>query len=127
MADLSKFEHVEHEKLRRLLAYWLDLRGDNAVPLRSQLDPIAIPWVLSYIWLMQLDREVDRFRYRLAGESIQDMYDQNLTGKTIFDLMDEEIAKLSMRSFTAFARNRSFVTISDLSIPERTALALVND
>jgi hypothetical protein len=92
MPDLSKFEHVKHDKLRRLLAYWLDLRGDKLVPRRAQLDPIAIPWALSHIWLLQLDLTVDRFRYRLAGESVQGIYEQNISGKTIFDLMDEDNA-----------------------------------
>lgn len=61
MADLAKFEHVKHEILRRLLAYWLDLRGDELVPRRAQLDPMAIPWALGHTWLMQLDLTVDRF------------------------------------------------------------------
>ena len=74
MADLSKFEHVKHQDLRRLLDHWLELRDGAMVPLRSRLDPIAIRWTLAHIWLMQLDHAVDRFRYRLAGESVQNLY-----------------------------------------------------
>jgi hypothetical protein len=92
MADLSKFEHVKHQDLRRLLDHWLELRDGAMVPRRAQLDPIAIPWALSHIWLLQLDLTVDRFRYRLAGESVQGIYEQNISGKTIFDLMDEDNA-----------------------------------
>ncbi|MBT7760860.1 MAG: PAS domain-containing protein [Rhodospirillaceae bacterium] len=92
MSDLSPIDHIKNEGLRKLLVYWLDLRNGASVPKRSQLDPIAIPWALAEIWLMQLDHDVGRFRFRLAGESVQTIFEQNLSGKTHQNLLDEEVA-----------------------------------
>jgi hypothetical protein len=77
--DLDAFAHVKDERLRRLLRHWLERRGDGLAPIRSAIDPTAVAPILSSIWLCDYLPADRRFRMRLAGEEINDLYGRNIT------------------------------------------------
>ena len=76
---LDAFAHVKDERLRRLLRHWLERRGDGLTPERSAIDPTAIAPILSSIWLCDYLPADRRFRMRLAGEEINQIYGRNVT------------------------------------------------
>ena len=76
---LDAFAHVKDERLRRLLRHWLERRGDGLTPRRSAIDPTAIAPILSIIWLCDFLPADRRFRMRLAGEEINQLYGRNVT------------------------------------------------
>lgn len=47
--------------------YWLDCRGDRALPSRADIDPLAMRVALGNIALIEVHRDPLRFRVRLAG------------------------------------------------------------
>jgi hypothetical protein len=77
----SDLVHIRNERLRRLVAYWLERRGSRAVTRRADIDPIEIPSVLPVIWLYDYVLDNGRFRCRLAGEDIRAMYRTNIVGQ----------------------------------------------
>ena len=77
--ELDAFAHVKDERLRRLLRHWLEQRGDGLTPMRSAIDPTAIAPILSSIWLCDFLPADRRFRMRLAGEEINQLYGRNVT------------------------------------------------
>src|SRR3546814_19901969 len=80
MPTLADFSHVKDARLRRLVAHWLDIRADRTLPGRRQIDPAAIAGVLPHVWLCDYEPAGRRFRYRLAGESIADVFRRSLPG-----------------------------------------------
>lgn len=74
--DLSS---LRHRDLRRLADYWLSKRRGQAMPAPSGIDPAEIPWALPRLYLLDYDRGSGRFRYRLAGDEIEQQY-AGLTG-----------------------------------------------
>ena len=80
---LADFEVLRDSRLRRLLAHWLGLAG-GTVPPRAALDPLDIPYALPICWLCDLVADADvpqgRFRYRLAGDTIERVFGRSLKG-----------------------------------------------
>jgi hypothetical protein len=59
-----------HPKLRALHVYWLGLWVGDRLPARRQIDPLAIPQLLDSLYLIDIEREPLRFRYRLMGTKL---------------------------------------------------------
>lgn len=62
---------------RALYAYWLDLHPDDTtLPGRRHFDPVDLarrhPQILPNLWLVDVEREPLRFRYRLVGGALVD-------------------------------------------------------
>jgi hypothetical protein len=85
--DLQDFAHVKDERLRRLLAHWLERRGDDLAPLRTAIDPTAIAPILSSVWISDFLPAERRFRMRLAGEEINHLYGRNITHAYFEDII----------------------------------------
>jgi hypothetical protein len=58
--------------VRTVTDYWAGLPATAlGVPLRSDFDPVALPArVLPHIWMVDLEREPRRFRFRLCGSHL---------------------------------------------------------
>ena len=84
---VDSFEHVRKPALRHVISYWFDTCGGRPMPARRDISPIEIPSVLSQIWLCDYLSESDRFRYRLAGEEINDFWGLNLSGKYLDEIV----------------------------------------
>jgi len=58
-------------RLHQMFQYWEGKRGQHAMPLRSDLEPIIeIPRLLSGVWLLEVQHPDLRFRYRLLGNDV---------------------------------------------------------
>jgi hypothetical protein len=74
------------DPLRKLLAYWLEKKGDRPAPIRTDIDPTEIKPLLPYIGLVDVERAPLRFRYRLTGTEITKCYGLELTGHYLDEL-----------------------------------------
>jgi hypothetical protein len=75
-----------HPRLQRLHQYWLDIHPTDGLPGRQHVDPIDIPDLLSNLWLLEVQREPFRLRYRLAGTSIVYAAKREVTGQWLDDV-----------------------------------------
>lgn len=94
------FTHVEDERLRRLVAFWLSARDDGPAPTVDKIDPMQFPFVLSNIWLCDVvdDDSRGRWRYRLVGEEVRRAHNRPMVGETL-----ESITEASaMQRVTAY-------------------------
>src|SRR5258708_34230503 len=65
----------------RLYDYWVKIRpGDVALPGRQHLNPIEIPDLLPYFFLIDVEKEPLRFRYRVGGTTLETELGHKLTG-----------------------------------------------
>jgi hypothetical protein len=70
-----------HSKLRHLHDYWLSIHPGSGLPGRQHLDPCDIPGLLPYVFLVNVERDPLRFKYRLVGTDYVRMMGSDLTGR----------------------------------------------
>lgn len=68
-----------------VLAYWETKRGARRMPARRDIDPTELPRVLPYLQLIEAVPP-DRFRYRLVGTAIVQIFGHDYTGRFLDEL-----------------------------------------
>jgi hypothetical protein len=66
-------ETVKHPLLLQLYDYWHKLRGARRFPLRREFEPVALPRLLPYLIVNDVEvgpRGKPRFRVRLEGDQV---------------------------------------------------------
>ncbi len=81
---------------------WHRWRGQNAFPGRRAVDPAAIGPILPEVFLVECTDD-GRFRYRLAGETINRLFCRNLRGRLVEEALPPELAADTVRRFTRIA------------------------
>jgi hypothetical protein len=72
-----------NQHVRELFAYWDTRRAGRTMPLRSEIDPAAIPRHLPGILLVDVRWETMDFIYRVVGTREVEARGCNPTGKTV--------------------------------------------
>jgi len=67
-------------RIRQLAIYWDGLRPDGSLPGRQHFDPTNFPSFLANIWLIDVQREPMRFRFRLVGTRVAEFLGRDPTG-----------------------------------------------
>lgn len=70
-----------HPKVSAAHAAWLQLRNDGLLPGRADFDPTTVPALLPNIWLIDVQVEPLRFRYRLIGTAVAFALGHELRGR----------------------------------------------
>ena len=79
------------DRLSHLFAYWAGIKGDRAMPRRSDFDPIHIPKLLPHIVLTEVIREqpderVVDFEIRVIGEHVDDRMLDRYAGRRLSEI-----------------------------------------
>ncbi len=82
---------VRHKKTERLLDYYIDIHPGSCLPGRADINPMAIPTILSNITLMDVQKKPCRFKYRVAGSSIYDQWGIDPTGLYLDEFMGSSV------------------------------------
>jgi hypothetical protein len=75
-----------NSRLRRLYDYWVSIMPPDRLPGRRHFDPTAIPDLLPNLWLLDVQHEPFRLRYRLAGTNIVQALKREVTGMWLDDV-----------------------------------------
>lgn len=78
---------IKSAALRLLLQHYLEVRGDRRMPSRHDLDATRLGPVLSIIWINEYEPAADTFRYRLAGEEVNEIFGASVAGKLLSDFV----------------------------------------
>ncbi len=81
---------LDDDRLRRLLAYWLEKRGDRLFPAKTEIDPTEFPYILGYVTLVDVEREPRRYRFRLDGSILAALSGTDYTGRYLHELPGEQ-------------------------------------
>ncbi len=73
-------DSIGFEKLRALYDYWNSKRREGALPRRRDIDPVEIPHLLPIIYLLGVEHDPRRFRFRLVGTDIIRWFGRDATG-----------------------------------------------
>jgi hypothetical protein len=91
-------------RLRRLYDYWLSLRpAAGGLPGRQHIDPAAIRDLLPWIWMVDVERNPLRFRYRLLGTEQVHAMERNFTGRFLDEAHPSFVASVSYPQYVAAA------------------------
>lgn len=63
-----------------LYDYWRSVHPAGALPGRQHIDPMAIPSLLPHLWMLDVQRNPLRFRFRLIGTMIVKFTGRDSTG-----------------------------------------------
>lgn len=77
-------------KIGELLRYWQSLNS-GATPARSQIDPAAIKKLLPHIYMVDLEAEPFRVRYRLAGTAADQWNGFSLVGRSLDEFLQNDL------------------------------------
>lgn len=107
-------DFLTEPNLLRLFDYWRSKRRGRLMPTRQDIDPLEIPWALSYMKLMDYDPETG-FRYRLAGEGHSRVFGHaNLKGRSFHDLLPAEAADVIEQRWAPLAEQQCVVCMKGL-------------
>lgn len=80
-SDIVPDTSAWHPRAARLYRYWRTIRpAGSALPGRRHFDPVDIADLLPGIWLLDVQREPFRLRYRLVGTGIVEAIGHEVTG-----------------------------------------------
>jgi hypothetical protein len=78
---------IKDTLLAECWAFWRSCRDGRAVPLKACLDPVAMPRrILPHLFLYERTSD-GRFRCRLAGTGVCEMFHNDPTGKYLDDMI----------------------------------------
>lgn len=89
--------------LQRIYAYWLEKRGDRAMPARADLDPIDIPALLPNLVLIDVLPPDARLKVRLVGTWIVNLFGGDYTGRYLDEIDFGEAKDDIVREYGAAA------------------------
>ena len=104
---------MKHKASNDLYAYWNKLRGENAAPERSQIDPGAIRSALGDTLILSCERGKDAI-FRLAGTRVCALFCRELKNNGFQPLFDDksrremdELLRHANHDFTGFVAGLS--------------------
>lgn len=72
------------ERIVELYRYWLTIHPARGIlPGRQHFDPVMVPKLLPWLWLIEFERAPLRFRYRLVGTEHVVALGRDATGKWV--------------------------------------------
>ncbi len=108
MGPAGKIVDITDPSLRRLHAYWRDLRGDRFAPPRAAIDPLELRFILGNLAIVEVREENGRRVYhcRLMGTRLADQDGFDLTGKPLESYPFPEQREVARDQFDAVVRDR---------------------
>jgi len=92
------------DRLARLYSYWQSIRpSPEALPGRQHFDPASVRDLLPLIWLIDVQREPLRFKYRLVGTTHVEAEGCNRTGQWLDEAHERFTASTAYPQFVAVA------------------------
>ena len=79
MADEAGLANA-HPRILQAYRYWRSIHPAQGLPGRQHVDPMAMRDLLPFVWLLDVQREPIRLRYRLVGTAIVRLVGKDHTG-----------------------------------------------
>ncbi len=99
-------KRIENPVLRDLYAYWDEIRSGRSFPARNDVDPVAIPKLVSYLGLFEILDSGRAFNVRLLGSQIQNHVRTDVTGRTLDGLSPGIVTRRIHRTLGLLVRHR---------------------
>ncbi len=126
---------IKSPALRQLLQHYLEVRGDKRMPSRRDLDAARLGPVLPIIWVNEYEPPAGTFRYRLAGEEVNEIFGTSVAGKLLsdfvggdrFEPVNNNFLKVIREEAALLATGPIYSCTDRIALGERLALPLSTD
>jgi len=126
---------IKSPALRLLLRHYLEVRGERRMPSRRDLDAARLGPVLSMIWVNEYEPAAGTFRYRLAGEAVNEIFGVSVAGKLLSDFVGPDRFKAVNGNFlkvigdevALLASGPIYACTDRIAMGQRLALPLSSD
>lgn len=110
---------IRSKRLQQLYAYWRGKAG-GGLPSRANIDPAEIPQILPYLFLIDVEHEPQRFRFRLIGTQVCTWAGRDVTGMYIDDpAYGPRASEIRGQYADVIARGVAFYTEQPAARPDR--------
>ncbi|GAB4232673.1 MAG: hypothetical protein Tsb0032_38620 [Kiloniellaceae bacterium] len=128
-------EAIESERLRLLLEHYLAVRDGKRMPSRQDIDATCLGPVLSIIWVNEYEPATGTFRYRLAGEEVNEIFGGSVAGRLLsefvigdrFDATNRNFLKVMAEQAALLASGPVYRCTDRIALGERLVLPLSSD
>ncbi|MCQ1572168.1 PAS domain-containing protein [Neorhizobium galegae] len=79
---------MRNQASRAIFDYWINLKHDGAVPLKTEIDPTALRHLLPHLFMAAMD-PAGTLAFRLAGTRICDLFDREFRGQAFANIWPE--------------------------------------
>lgn len=126
---------IRNPRLRMLLEHYLEVRGGRRMPSRRDIDATRLGPVLPIIWVNTYEPAAGSFRYRLAGEEVNEIFGGSVAGRLLSDFVvgDRYVAtnnnflKVVGEQVALLASGPVYRCADRIAMGERLALPLSSD
>jgi len=127
---------IRNRQLHILLGHYLEARGAKRMPSRRDIDALKLGPVLPIIWVNEYEPAAGTFRYRLAGEEVNEVFSVRMTGRLLSDFVtlperfkatNESFLKVIREEVALFASGPVYRCADRIALGERLALPLSSD
>jgi hypothetical protein len=126
---------IRSQRLRTLLEHYLEVRGARRMPSRRDIDALRLGPVLPIIWISEYEPAAGTFRYRLAGEEVNQVWGRSVAGCLLSDFVQPERFKATNDAFLKVLREEAALVASGpvyrctdrIGLGERLVLPLSSD
>lgn len=126
---------INNPPLRQLLDHYLAVRGERRLPSRRDIDPLQLAPVLPIIWISEYEPAAGTFRYRLAGEQVNEIWGMSVAGRLLSDFVAPERFQVTNEAFLKVMRAQAALLMSGpvyrctdrIALGERLVLPLSSD
>lgn len=101
MSDFAS--RIVQPRLRQLYAYWQSKCHEGAFPSRRDIDPVDFRFLLGHVFLVAIERQPLRFRYRLFGVNLARRAGYDLTGKLVDDIPADDMRRFLRAQYETMA------------------------
>jgi hypothetical protein len=84
--------------LSHALEYWQGIRGERALPLASDISPFELRPALGYVLLIDVEDDGWDGRFRLYGTHVAEMYGEDMTGRLVSEIDNNNYATQLFRA-----------------------------
>jgi hypothetical protein len=124
-----------NEKVRQLYEHWLAIHPSNGLPGRQHFDPLRVPQLLPWIWVVDVVRQPLRFKFRVYGTQHVDVSGGDHTGKWIDEAYPNFVAsnvyadyvRVAEQAAVSYRKGRASYHAPDYKYLERIMLPLAKD
>jgi hypothetical protein len=95
---------IQHPILKRMVAFWNEMRAGRPWPLRSDFDPLEFWFAVGYVSLIEVSPATTgahRYFFRLDGTRQVDLFGVDFTSKFLDQVADPEGIRVAELSYGA--------------------------
>jgi len=99
-------DKIDEQDLRHLYFYWLSKKTNRFPPPRSVIEPTEIRSLLPSLFIIEVDHDAERFRYRLAGAEVEALVQARLHGLWLDEALRSPLREFFDDAFCTAAFDR---------------------